>query len=297
MLRRTKPVRRLALILAIAGLGLYAGLAFSGSAAAFDGTCSDTGTCTGSGTHTFSGTDVCTPGINRYFVDSFLPADAQRPRVTSFTVTPAPPCTGARVSGPTVDPWPASAVDPNGRPSGVPGDSGVFRIGWTVTVPAGSKPLGTMRAAWSVAWTEPDTTDTTSTDFRPPRFVHDLVVQIRMAPRVRVSRAGTLAVNVVVSNDGPDTSPAFAKRDPGALVFHSSALSPIVKAPAGCTTGKTDVRCGVRQLGLHAKQSFLFSVHVSRTTAFTVSAKINLGGCRVEETGCLNNQAFQNITH
>ena len=294
---RRMPVRAAACALTVFGLGLYLGLAFIGSAAAFDGTCSDAGTCTGSGTHTFGGMDVCSPGIHRYFVDSFLPADAQRPRVTSFAVTPTPPCTGATVSGPSVDPWPASSVDPNGRPSGVAADSGVFRIGWTVTVPAASKRVGTMAAAWSVAWTEPDTTDTTSTEFRPPRFTHDLVVQIVMAPKVKVSRAGSLAVNVVVSNDGPDTSPAFAKGDPDALVFHSSALFPIVKTPAGCTTGKTDVRCGVRQLGLHARQSFLFSVRVTRKSAFTLSAKINLGGCRVEETGCLNNQAFQNITH
>jgi hypothetical protein len=297
MLRRTKPLPRLALIAAVFGLGLYVGLAFTGSAAAFDGSCSGT-TCTGLGAFTFSGTDVCSPGIHRYFVDSFLPADGQRPHVTSFRVTPSPPCTGATVSGPTVDPWPASTVDPNKRPSGVPADSGVFRIGWTVSVRSGSKQVGAMKAAWTVAWTEPDDTTTpTSTDFQPPKITHDFVVQIIVPPKIRISRAGTVVVKVVVSNDGPDASPAIATRDSGALVFHSSALFPIVKAPRGCAAGKTKVSCGVRQLRLHAKQSFLFRVHVGRTTAFTLSAKINLVGCYVEETACLNNQAYQNITH
>ena len=291
-MRRTTPLRRLALTLAVGALGLYIGLAFSGSAAAFDGTCTGTA-CTGSGTHTFSGTNVCLPGVTRYFVDSFLPADAQRPHVTSFRVTPGPPCTGATVSGPTVDPWPASNTDPNKRPSGVTAGKGVFRIGWTVYVPSGSKPVGAMKATWSLAWTEPD--DTTSTVFQPPKIRHDFVVQIMTVP-ARVSRAGTLAVNVVVSNDGPDASRAIAKGDSGALVFHSSALYPIVKASAGCTTGKTDVNCGVRQLGVHAKQSFVFMVRVTRKNPFTLSAKINLAGCYVEESGCLNNQAYENIT-
>lgn len=291
LLRRNTPLRRLALTLAIGALGLYVGVTFAGSAAAFDGTCSGTA-CTGSGTHTFSGTNVCTPGINRYFVDSFLPADARRPHVTSFRVAPGPPCTGATVSAPTVDPWPASTVDPSKRPSGVAAGQGVFRIGWSVSVPAGSKPVGAMKATWSLAWTEPD--DTTSTDFQPPTITHDFVVQILTPPKV--SRAGTLAVTVIVSNDGPDASPAIPTRESGALVFHSSALYPIVKAPAGCTTGKIDVNCGVRQLGLHAKQSFLFMVRVSGKSAFTLSAKINLAGCHVEESGCLNNQAYENIT-
>jgi hypothetical protein len=294
---RRKRVGGLACTVAVLGLGVYVGLAFTGSAAAFDGSCSGT-VCTGSGTHTFGGADVCTPGVHGYFVDSFLPVEAQRPHVTSFQVTPTPPCTGATVSGLAVDPWPASTVDPNKRPSGVPAGSGVLRIGWTVNVPAGSKPVGAMKADWSLAWTEPDdTTGTTSTDFRPPRFTHDFVVQITLPSKVSISRAGTLAVNVVVSNDGPDASPAIAKGDSRALVVHSSALVPIVKAPAGCTAGKTDVKCGVHKLGLHAKQSFLFRVRVSRTSAFTLSAKINLAGCYVQETACLNNQAFQNITH
>jgi len=291
-MRRTTPLRRLGLTLAVGALGLYVGVTFAGSASAFDGTCDGT-TCTGSGTHTFSGTNVCTPGINRYFVDSFLPADAQRPHVTGFGVTPGPPCTGATVSGPTVDPWPASPVDPNKRPSGVPAGSGVFRIGWTVNVPIGSKPVGTMKATWSVVWTEPD--GTTTTDFQPPSIRHDFVVQITTPPNA--SRAGTLAVTVVVSNDGPDASPAIPIRDSAALVFHSSALTPIVKVPAaGCTRGKTTVNCGVHQLGLHAKQSFLFMVRVGRKKAFTLSAKINLSGCYVEESACLNNQAYENIT-
>jgi hypothetical protein len=294
-LRRTTPLRRPALTLAVGALGLYVGVALAGSAAAFDGTCTGTA-CTGSGTHTFSRASACTPGINRFFVDSFLPADAQRPHVTSFRVTPSPPCTGATVSGPSVDPWPASTLDPNKRPSGVPSDSGVFRIGWTINVPEGSKPNGLMKAAWSVAWTEPDSTNTTTTDFRPPRITHDFVVQIKVAPKVRISRAGTLAVIVVVSNEGPDASPAVATGDSGALVFHSSPLFPIVKAPRGCTKGKTNVNCGVRQLALHGTQSFHFVVRVGRPKAFTLSAKINLAGCYVEEAACLNNQAFQNIT-
>jgi hypothetical protein len=149
-----------------------------------------------------------------------------------------------------------------------------------------------MKATWSVAWTEPD--GKTTTDFKPPSITHDFVVQIRMARNA--SRAGTLAVTVVVSNDGPDASSAIPIRDSRALVFRSSALYPIVKVPAGCTRGKTTVNCGVRQLGPRAKQSFVFGVRVGRKKAFTLSAKINLSGCYVEESACLNNQAYENIT-
>jgi hypothetical protein len=295
---RRKPVRAIACTLTVFGLGLYVGLAFTGSAAAFDGTCSGT-VCQGTGTHTFSGTNVCTPGINRFFVDSFLPADAQRPRLTSFRVLPTPPCTGATVGAPTVDPWPGSTVDPNTRPSGVTAGSGVFRVGWAVRVPAGSKPIGVMKATWTIAWTEPDDTDPTSTTFQPPSFTHDFVVQIITLPKARVSRAGTLAVKVVVSNNGPDASPRVGARDSAALVFHSLTRFPIVKAPAGCVGAKTDLSCGVRKLAFHATQSFLFTVRVGsmpHAGAITLWAKINLGSCYVEEPACLNNQAYENIT-
>jgi hypothetical protein len=298
-MRRTKPLRRLALTLAVGALGLYTGLALAGSASAFDGTCKGTA-CTGSGTHIFSGTNVCAAGVSRYFVDSFLPAKAQRPHLTSFRVTPSPPCTGATVGGPTVDPWPASTVDPNQRPSGVTAGSGVYRIGWTVRVPAGSKPTGAMKATWILAWTKPDdTTDPSTTDFQPPTFTHDFAVQIKTLPEARVSRAGTLVVKVVVSNNGPDASPGSGARDSGALVFHSLTRFPIVKAPARCIGGKTDVSCGVHKLALNATQSFLFTVRVGTRApagAITLWAKINLGACYVEESGCLNNQAYENIT-
>jgi hypothetical protein len=290
-MRRTTPLRRLALTLAVGALSLSVGVTLAGSAAAFDGTCTGT-TCTGSGTHTFNGTNVCLPGATLYFVDSFLPANAQRPHLTSSRVTPSPPCTRATISAPTVDPWPASTGDPNARPSGVPAGQGVFRIGWTVNVPAGSKRVGAMKASWALAWTEPD--DTTTPDVRPPKITHDFVVRILTPPNV--SPAGTLAVSVIVSNDGPAASPAIATRAAGALVFRSSALYPIAEAPAGCTKEKAEASCGVRQLRLHAEQSFIFMVRVARKNPFTLSAKINLAGCYVEESACLNNQAYENLT-
>ena len=297
---RRKPIRGLAGTLAVLGLGVYVGLAFTGSAAAFDGICTGTA-CHGSGTHTFSNLNVCVPGVTRYFVDSFLRAKAQNPRVTSFHVTPAPPCTGATVSAPTIDPWPASTVDPDRRPSGAPAGQGVFRIGWTVNVPSGSKPIGAMKATWSLAWTEPaDTTGTTATTFQPPKVSHDFVVQVMTPPKLRVSRAGTVAVKVIVSNDGPDASPVIPTGNAGALVFHTTALYPIVKVPAGCTRRKTEANCGVRQLALHATQSFRFTVRVDLSNAhlgaFTFSAKINLTGCHLEESSCLNNHAYVTIT-
>ena len=162
---RRKPVRAIACALTVFGLGLYVGLAFTGSAAAFDGTCSGTA-CHGSGAHTFADANVCVAGVTRYFVDSFLPSKAQKPRLTSFHVTPVPPCTGATVSAPTVDPWPAATVDPDRRPSGVPAGMGVFRIGWIVYVPSGSKRVGTMKATWSLVWTQPADTPRRSFSLR-----------------------------------------------------------------------------------------------------------------------------------
>ena len=114
------------------------------------------------------------------------------------------------------------------------------------------------------------------------------------------ARGRTFAVKVIVSNDGPDASPAVPAGDPGALVFHTSTLYPIVAAPAGCSRGKTDANCGVRQLGVHGQQSFLFTLRVSAANAHagavSLSAKINLNGCHVEESTCLNNRAYVTIT-
>jgi hypothetical protein len=297
---RRKPVRAIACTLTVFGLGLYVGLAFTGSAAAFDGTCSGTA-CHGSGAHTFTDMSVCAAGTTRYFVDSFLPSQAQRPHLTSFHVTPTPPCTGATVSAPTVDPWPAATVDPDKRPSGAPAGNGVFRIGWTVNVPSGSTRVGTMKATWAVAWTQPaDSTDPPATTFQPPKVTHDFVVQVVTPPNARASSGRTVTVKVVVSNDGPDASPAVPAGDPGALVFHTSTLYPIVGAPAGCRRGKTDANCGVRQLGVHGQQSFLFTLRVdpanAHVGAVSLSAKINLNGCHVEESTCLNNRAYVTIT-
>jgi hypothetical protein len=294
---RRKPVRAIACALTVFGLGLYVGLAFTGSAAAFDGTCSGT-VCHGSGVHSFTDQNVCVPGTTRYFVDSFLSSQAQRPHVTSFHVTPAPPCSGATVSAPTVDPWPAATIDPDKRPSGAPAGTGVFRIGWTVNVPSGSKRIGTMKATWAVAWTQP--ADATGTSFQPPKVTHDFVVQVVTPPNARVSRGKTVTVKVVVSNDGPDASPAVPAGDPGALVFHTSTLYPIVAAPFGCNRSKADANCGVRQLGVHGQQSFLFTLRVdpanAHTGAVSLSARINLNGCHVEESTCLNNRAYVTIT-
>src|SRR5438105_1842604 len=113
---RRKSIRGLAGTLAVLGLGVYAGLAFAGAAPTFNGICVGTA-CHGSGSHTFGNLNVCVTGVTRYFVDSFLLAEAQRPHLTSFKVMPIPPCTGATVSAPIVDPWPASATDPDKRPS------------------------------------------------------------------------------------------------------------------------------------------------------------------------------------
>jgi hypothetical protein len=293
-MRRT-PVRAAACTLTVFGLGLYLGLAFTGSAAAFDSTCVGTA-CHGSGAHTFG--HVCTPGVSQYFVDAFLPSTAQRPRLTAFRVTPAPPCTGATVSGATVDPWPASKVDPGKQPSGVPAGQSVFRIGWTVNVPAGSKPIGPMKMTWSLAWTQPDPTDTTTTEFQPPKVSHDLAVQFVTPRKIVVSSGKTVAVEVVVSNHGPDASGAIPKGDAAALVFHTSTQYPILRTPAGCTRSKTDSSCGLRRLGAHGRQTFVFLVHVdlSQRAAFTFSAKVNLIGCHSEESTCLNNRAYVTIT-
>ena len=107
-------------------------------------------------------------------------------------------------------------------------------------------------------------------------------------------------MKVVVSNDGPDASPGIPAGDPAALVFHTSALIPIVKAPAGCTRSKTEANCGVGQLAVHGKQSFLFLVRVDLSNpnlgSITLSAKINLVGCHVEESTCLNNRAYETLT-
>src|SRR5579864_8936629 len=157
---------RLAATLAIlAAAGATAAVLTTGSASAFPpGTCTGT-SCTGSKTDAFTGIPVCHPGTTVYWEDSYLPADVTNVRLAKFAVTPSPPCTGATVGTPTSDPWPASPKDPDGTtPPGEPGKK-PFRFRWTLTVPQGSTPNGTMTVAWTLDWTRASgggVTDTTA---------------------------------------------------------------------------------------------------------------------------------------
>jgi hypothetical protein len=152
-------------LVVFAAAGLLVALSFSGAASAFPRNCSGVH-CSGSASDDFG--TVCAAGASTYWEDSYLPANAVDPRLTHFTVTPKPPCSGAEVSGVTVDPWPAERTDPDGKNAHPKAGEATFRVRWTVTVPPNSHPLGSMKVDWGIAWTEPaGSTATTGTGSQP----------------------------------------------------------------------------------------------------------------------------------
>jgi hypothetical protein len=75
---------------------------------------------------------------------------------------PNPPCTGATVSGPTPDPFPASSRNPDGTKATPDPGEATYRFVWKVTVPTGSMPIGDMSVSWGIDFVlPPGSTNTT----------------------------------------------------------------------------------------------------------------------------------------
>lgn len=286
------------------------------------GVCHGT-SCTGSATDSFTGVPVCQPGTATYWEDSYIPADVLNPRLAKFTVTPDPPCTGATVSAPTSDPWPASSTDPDGKPAGKsePGKK-IFRFRWTVTVPAASKTVGTMNVAWTLDWTKPAGTTETVTAGGSEAGKYDLEPQLSAPDFIEGAKAPQdIAVKVTVYNNGPAPSPALSLEAGGGLSFQGfarlempgggvgtyiRALHPS-RASAACHTTAIGVDCPIRALRPHGEESFAFSVRwsvaVGKATylrakkvkgaaaGLELRANVNNPDCRKEESNCVNNDA------
>lgn len=269
------------LVLAAAGLGLLVALALPGPARAFPEICNGTA-CHGSATDNYAGVPVCQPGSATYWEDSYLPANAQNPHLTAFSVTPKPPCTGATVSAPKVDPWPATTPGPDGKTPKPPAGKADFRVTWTVTVPADSKPSGTMTANWSIAWTEPASggggtgqTETVgkpgpcpTTGTFPAHCRYDLEMQVSAPSDLAAAKAPQrFEITLHVYNNGPAASPAiplskYAPRFGAAYLTTATgahALN-VTKIPPGCGGQDIAPSCPLKRLPAHGEESFTFTV-------------------------------------
>ena len=296
-------MRRFGRLAAIVAATTLVGLSASAASAFPPGTCHGT-SCSGSAIDVFAGAPVCEPGTATYWEDSYIPADVVDPKLAKFAVTPNPPCTGATIGAPTADPWPASNTDPDGKPAGrsEPGKR-IFRFRWTVTVPAGSKSVGTMTVHWTLAWTKPQgTTETTTTTTEGgDRF--DIAVTID-GPSSFFARTAPhrLVFHLLVTNHGPGHSPALngTKNGLSASVDLGNASLELVGLPAGCRQFGANAFCDVHALAPHASESFAiaalwttadrkqFAAHGKDTVV--VEADVNRVSCFGEEVACDNNK-------
>lgn len=301
--------RRLALT-AVLAAGLAAGVLVgtSGTALAFPHVCSGTA-CHGSGTDSFG--DVCAPGTTTYWEDSYLPMRAQYPRLTSFRVTPSPPCAGATVGSPKADPWPAPAADPDGKPAQPKQGEATFRIRWTVTVPQGAKPVGPMDVAWSVAWIDPagqrgSTATTRTTTTRGPDRYDLEVSAVAQSGLVSAKAPQRVPVEIVVRNNGPATSPPAEVAFQVWLEAKSFGYALQVVDPSGCETQPL-VMCPIRTLQPGGEQTLTLTMiwrradRLARAKELAAGRKVSVEAsahvyvrrvsCLDEETSCANNEA------
>jgi hypothetical protein len=246
-------------MLLVAGLaGVALAVLVVGAASAFPENCNGS-SCSGSATDSIPASAVCQPGTAVFYEVSYLPSDAQNPHVTKLEITPNPPCTGAKVSQPHVEPWPAHGDNPDGTAPSPPAGKAPFRFTWTVSVPTGSTPIGPMNVKWSIAWTKPSTTSTgtssttttateTTTATACPRgkrcadFVGVAIsVRLELPPiglfglssseKVMVQSAIGLTAGDEVSalelvrNGGPDAAKCSATLKPGFTPPHTQACS------------------------------------------------------------------------
>ena len=301
----------------------------TGSASAFPRNCAGTH-CSGSKSDSFG--NVCTPGAATYWEDSNLPANAIRPHLTSFKVTPHPPCTGATISAPTVEHWPASPKDPNGKPAQPHPGEATFRIRWTVTVPPNSHSLGSMKVDWSIAWTQPSpgsnsTTTTTKTSTGcpttgkfPPECRYDLDPTIASPDFIDGSKSPQrIDIKVTVLNNGPAWSPALPSTLSDGLSLEVFLPLPpyrlsFAKLPLGChESSRVTILCPVDALPPGKPQVLTFTVlwtapDKSGLLAWKRSGKphseffidiradVNYARCGDEETECTNNRTKENIS-
>lgn len=291
------PIGRAALAVVSVLAALLAALALGRPASAFPpGICHGT-SCTGSTTDSFAGVDLCVPGTTVYWEDSYIDASDVDPRLAKFAVSPAPPCTGSTLKLPTADPWPASNIDPDGKPAPKhePGKA-IFRFRWSVTVPKGSKPRGTMSVAWTLTWTKGGSGGGTTTSPHqqqtttsagpcpesgslPARCRYDLEVQAVGPETFSGNRQHDVRFKVHVYNNGPAASPALAGHSSLtgedshlrvsvlALVkpFSSDKLGgygvTIWRSRPGCKRGLGSRLCNVRALSPRGEESFVFDAH------------------------------------
>lgn len=285
-----RPARRLLFLPALAAAGLCAALVGTRSASAFPpGVCHGT-SCTGSTSVPFTGVNVCVPGATTYWEDSYIPANVKNPHLAKLTITPRPPCTGATVSAPTSDPWPASNTDPDGQPAGKKeAGKAIFRFRWTVTVPQGSTSNGTMNVAWTLDWTAPTsggggTTGATTTTPAPCPTQGEFPAKCRYDLEMQISAPATIdgaespqrvEFKLTVYNNGPASSPPIPVPLRQAPFFESASLRGanklylhVVKVPPGCTVHDQDsAECPLRALKPHGEESFAITV------LWTVKAK------------------------
>ncbi|MBV8257925.1 MAG: hypothetical protein JO073_08920 [Actinobacteria bacterium] len=298
-----RRLRASAAALAVAAAGVGAALLVAAPAQAFPRICSGTA-CHGSATDSIPAADVCVAGTTKYWEDSYLPSNAVDPQLTSFQITPSPPCTGATVSQPTVEGWPASATDPDGGKAAPKPGEATFRVTWTVTVPSGSTAVGAMAIAWSIAWTEPaasgGSTTPKTTTAEAGGELYDLDAKIA-TPLVLTKPKGSqqFTVRISVVNNGPA---------PSLIVYHSNDLLEFLFAPGepflatripeGCS-GKSAFGCVIPPLKPHAEKTFTFVftwTQALRAKALHDGAdhvqvywSVNEEDCAKEETTCANN--------
>lgn len=258
----------------------------TGSAFAFPpGKCTGT-SCTGSATDSFAGVPVCTPGVTVYWQDSYISADVKNPRLFKFRVTPYPPCTGATVRGAVPDHFPASITDPDGKPAGKsePGKA-IFRFRWAVSVPVGSKPVGTMNVAWTLTWTKASAAGTTETETTTTTTTQSEKYDLALRISAPASISGTqwpqrIPIEATVTNNGPAPSPEIRisetndravrfglrsnTRDIERLIAGGAEFrKPWVDALSPCRESNSSgvwVACDVPPLAPHASKSFSFSL-------------------------------------
>lgn len=309
-----RGLRTALLLLGIAALGLLVALAVAGPAAAFPEICNGTA-CHGSAIDTFAGAPVCDPGTATYWEDSYLPADAVNPHLAAFAITPKPPCTGATVGAPKIDPWPAKTPGPDGKPPKPPAGKADFRVTWTVTVPAGSKAEGTMSVRWTISWTKPAGTTEPVTTAASPAGRYDLAVTLDgPGSFVAMKAPQRIELRATYVNDGPAHSPtvdysvgpSFYARLEGKDI--DLPVTPVA-APKGCEQFAR-LECTLRSLAPNETETFVFAllwttadrdvVEKARARKESLEIRIDTGRvnfvhCGEEETTCDNNEAIETV--
>lgn len=277
--------------------------------------------CSGTATDSFPTSVVCQPGTATYWEDSNLPNDAQGPKLTSVSITPDPPCSGATVTKPTVQQWPASNTDPDGRRVTAPKGKEIFRFTWTVNVPNGSSPIAPMNVKWSISWTVRARTKTAQCPDSPPlpeRCRYDLAVHDQ-APKLpdeyKVGdKIGTGGVLTVVNN-GPAVSPPAKVTLAGDVARGPHGVKGYIALRRGsfeydCRTLRevSRLECNVPPLAPKEKAGFEWIATVyphdenpSYSLTYHVGVIENFAGaqlivCReADEVTCKNNQGQEDV--